>query len=107
MADSLEVTAGDVVQLSFRLGAERHDARFRIEAVCGAFPGFPQFRTRVANRTGSGALVSMATFERMTAVACVTLVIPAPVSSPEPSFRAVFVPVEPTAEPLVTPVFWD
>jgi len=62
----LDVTAGDLVQLSFRLGAERSDARFRVEAVCGAMPGFENFRARVATAVGSGALLSLADFKVMT-----------------------------------------
>jgi putative ABC transport system permease protein len=62
----LDVSAGDVVQLSFHMGAQRSDARFRVQAVCGAMPGFENFRARVANAVGSGALISLADFKAMT-----------------------------------------
>ena len=62
----LDVQAGDLVQLSFRLGATRRDGRFRVEAVCGAMPGFNNFRSRVANAVGSGVLIPMESFAAMT-----------------------------------------
>jgi putative ABC transport system permease protein len=65
----LEVSAGDLVQLSFRLGAERRDARFRVSAVCGAMPGLENFRARVVHAVGSGALMSLENFRAMTRAA--------------------------------------
>ncbi|MGA2658250.1 MAG: FtsX-like permease family protein [Verrucomicrobiota bacterium] len=65
----LEVTAGDQVQLSFRLGAERSDARFRVAAVCSAVPGLENFRGRLANAVGSGVLISLENFQAMTRAA--------------------------------------
>jgi putative ABC transport system permease protein len=65
----LEVTAGDYVQLSFRLGAERSDARFRVAAVCSAVPGLENFRGRLANAVGSAVLISLENFQAMTAAA--------------------------------------
>jgi len=65
----LEVDAGDLVQLSFRLGAESRDGRFRVAAVCSALPGFENFRARVAQAVGSGALLPIEEFQRMTQAA--------------------------------------
>ncbi|MBI4325037.1 MAG: ABC transporter permease [Chloroflexi bacterium] len=62
----LDVRAGDLVELSFRLGSARSDRRFRVEAVCSAMPGFDNFRSRVANAVGSGALIPLAVFKTMT-----------------------------------------
>jgi ABC-type lipoprotein release transport system permease subunit len=62
----LDATAGDQVQLSFRLGAERSEARFRVSAVCSSMPGFENFRGRVANAVGSGALMSLTNFQSLT-----------------------------------------
>lgn len=62
----LEVTAGDQVQLSFHLGAERSEARFRVAAVCSAIPGLENFRGRVAHAIGSGLLLSLDNFQAMT-----------------------------------------
>jgi ABC-type antimicrobial peptide transport system permease subunit len=65
----LDVRRGDLVRLSFRLGAVRKDRRFRIEAVCGAMPGFDNFRSRVAHAVGSGVLLPLASFQAMTVAA--------------------------------------
>jgi len=65
----LEVTAGDYVQLLFRLGAERSEARFRVAAVCSAVPGLENFRGRLANAVGSGVLISLENFQAMTRAA--------------------------------------
>ena len=62
----LDVRAGDLVALSFRLGSARSDRRFRVEAVCSAMPGFDNFRSRVAHAVGSGALIPLAVFKAMT-----------------------------------------
>jgi putative ABC transport system permease protein len=61
----LDVTAGDQVQLSFRLGSERADGRFRVTAVCSSIPGLENFRSRVALAVGSGVLLPLPEFERM------------------------------------------
>jgi putative ABC transport system permease protein len=58
----LNVRAGDPVQLTFQLGAERRTARFRLAAVCASLPGFDTFRARVANAIGSGILVPQSSF---------------------------------------------
>jgi putative ABC transport system permease protein len=65
VARYLDVQRGDLVRLSFRLGAERRDRRCRVEAVCGAVPGFDNFRSRVAHAVGSGVLMPMAAFDAM------------------------------------------
>lgn len=65
----LDVRSGDLVQLSFRLGSTRRDSRFRVAAICGAMPGFNNFRSRVANAVGSGALIPLASFESLTEAA--------------------------------------
>lgn len=65
-ARALGVSAGDTVQLSFRLGSARRDARFQVAAVCAAFPGFPGVRARLANAVGSAVLISEAAFNDMT-----------------------------------------
>ena len=62
----LGVGAGDVVKLTFHLAATRRSGRFRVAAVCGAVPGFPQIRSRLANAVGSGILMSAKSFEAMT-----------------------------------------
>ncbi len=62
----LEVQRGDLVRLSFRLGTARKDRRFRIEAICGAMPGFENFPSRVALAVGSGVLLPLAGFQTMT-----------------------------------------
>jgi hypothetical protein len=66
VARFLDVTVGDYVQLSFRLGSERADARFRVSAICSALPGFRNFRGRVALAVGSGLLMSLENFAIMT-----------------------------------------
>lgn len=66
IARHLDVQVGDLVQLSFRLGATRRDGRFRVEAICGAVPGFNNFRSRIANAVGSGVLIPMESFAAMT-----------------------------------------
>lgn len=62
-ARSVGVSRGDLVRLSFRLGSVRRDARFRVAAVAGAFPGFRGVRSRVSNAVGSGILISEAAFD--------------------------------------------
>jgi putative ABC transport system permease protein len=62
----LGVQRGDLVRLSFRLGATRRDRRFRIEAVCSAMPGFENFRSRVALAFGSGVLIPLRSFQSLT-----------------------------------------
>jgi len=59
------VRRGDIVTLSFRLGATRKDRRFRIEAICSAVPGFENFRSRVAHAVGSGVLLPLGSFNAM------------------------------------------
>jgi putative ABC transport system permease protein len=66
VAEWLSLDVGDVVQLAFHLGSVRKQGRFQIEAVCGAIPGFRSFRTRVSNRVGSGALISLKSFDMLT-----------------------------------------
>jgi ABC-type antimicrobial peptide transport system permease subunit len=66
VADFLEVTAGQQVQLTFLLGAEKKEARFRVAAVYDALPGLPNFRTRVAFATGAGVLISLENFHALT-----------------------------------------
>ncbi len=62
----LDLEADDPVQLTFQLGAQRRVHRFRVEAVCGALPGFRNFRARVAAAVGSGVLLSRPAFDAMT-----------------------------------------
>jgi ABC-type lipoprotein release transport system permease subunit len=70
MARFLDVTKGDVITLSFRLGAERRDARVRVAAVAASIAGFDGlFRSRAANAQGSGVLLSRKAFDAMTASA--------------------------------------
>ena len=64
-AQSLEVKVGDQIQLSFRLGSERADARFQVAAIASAMPGFENFRGRVAHAVGSGLLMSLDNFKAM------------------------------------------
>lgn len=66
IARFLDVHRGDLVRLSFRLGAVRRDQRFRVEAVCSAVPGFDNFRSRVAHAVGSGVLLPQERFRAMT-----------------------------------------
>ena len=66
VARFLDVKTGDGVQLSFRLGSERHDARFRVSAICSTMPGLENFRARVARAAGAGILMSLENFNRMT-----------------------------------------
>lgn len=68
-AQYLDVRAGDTVKLSFRLGADRLDGWFHVEAVCNAMPGFDNFRSRVASAVGSGLMVPLASFKQMTEAA--------------------------------------
>ena len=63
VARYLEVEAGDLVQLSFRLGSERSDARFRVAAICSSLPGFDTFRARVDRAVGAGVLMSLDNFK--------------------------------------------
>jgi putative ABC transport system permease protein len=62
----LDVSVGDQVQLSFRLGSDRSDARFRVAAISSSMPGLENFRGRVAHAVGSGLLISLDNFRRMT-----------------------------------------
>ncbi len=66
IARFLDVAVGDQVQLSFRLGSERADARFRVAGLCSSMPGFRNFRGRVALAVGSGLLMSLDNFNRLT-----------------------------------------
>ncbi len=68
-AQYLDVRAGDTVNLSFRLGADRRDGWFHVEAVCNAMPGFDNFRSRVANAVGSGVMMPLESFKQMTQAA--------------------------------------
>jgi ABC-type antimicrobial peptide transport system permease subunit len=65
----LEVTLGDEVQVAFHLGADRSQGRFRVTGIISAFPGLENFRARVANAVGSGALIAMQDFQRFTQAA--------------------------------------
>lgn len=69
IARFLDVRRGDLVRLSFRLGASRTDRRFRIAAICSALPGFDNFRSRVAHAVGSGVLLPLDSFQAMTQAA--------------------------------------
>ncbi len=66
VARYLETSVGDEVQLSFRLGSARSDARFRVAAICSSMPGLENFRGRVAHAVGSGLLMSLQNFKQMT-----------------------------------------
>ncbi|HOW73825.1 MAG TPA: FtsX-like permease family protein [Phycisphaerae bacterium] len=66
VARFLDVQVGDEVQLSFRLGSDRTDARFCIAAICSTMPGLENFRARVARAVGAGILMSLENFNRMT-----------------------------------------
>jgi len=68
-ADFLEVRQGDTIALSFHLGSERSEARFRIAAVASSMPGFENFRARVTHAVGSGLLMSLDNFRALTASA--------------------------------------
>lgn len=83
----LDVDTGDFVELSFRLGSERTDGRFRIVGVWRTLPGFENFRGRVAHAVGSGVLMPLAEFERLTR------------SAPAEAFQALyFVRTQPGAD---------
>lgn len=69
VARFLDVRRGDLVRLSFRLGAVRKEGRFRVEAICSAVPGFENFRSRVAHAVGSGVLMPLGSFQTMTQAA--------------------------------------
>jgi putative ABC transport system permease protein len=58
-AAALDVHAGDLLNVTFQLGSHRHEARFRIAAICGAVPGFSNFNSRVASAVGSGVMMSL------------------------------------------------
>src|SRR5262249_43604956 len=73
-----EVSVGDVVQISFRLGSERKDGRYRVAAVCSSIPGFEGFRGRVALAVGAGLLLSLDNFKTMTR------------SAPQEAFQAMY-----------------
>jgi len=66
IARFLDLKTGDPVQLSFRLGSERVDGRFRIGAIYSSMPGFKNFRGRVALAVGSGLLMSLENFHALT-----------------------------------------
>ncbi len=66
MARHLDIKKGSLINLSFRLGSEKSDLRVRVAAVVSSLPGFPNFRARAGNAQGSGLLLSMRTFDRMT-----------------------------------------
>jgi len=66
LARHLDVGKGDLLKLTFRLGAEKRETRVRIEAVASALPGFPHIRARAANAQGSGLLLSWASFMKLT-----------------------------------------
>ena len=65
-ASFVGVHEGDLVTLSFRLGGTKRDGRFRVAAVCGAFPGFRNVRSRVALAHGAGVILSLESFRAMT-----------------------------------------
>jgi len=69
IARFLEVDTGDVVQLTFYLGAQRQESRFRVTGIAAAMPGFDNFRGRVAAAVGAGALISRQQFDRLIAAA--------------------------------------
>src|SRR6185436_19841057 len=69
IARFLNVRAGDDVQLSFVLGADRTEARFRVAAIYSSLPGFENFRARVANAVGSALLISIENFSELTRAA--------------------------------------
>ncbi|HEX7898014.1 MAG TPA: ABC transporter permease [Planctomycetota bacterium] len=66
LARHLDVGKGDLLKLTFRLGAEKRETRARIEAVAAALPGFPHIRARAANAQGSGLLLSWKSFMKLT-----------------------------------------
>jgi putative ABC transport system permease protein len=66
LARHLDVGKGDLLKLTFRLGAEKREARARIEAVASSLPGFPHIRARAANAQGSGLLLSWKAFMKLT-----------------------------------------
>lgn len=61
----LDVRAGDLVELAFHLGPDRRTGRFRVAAICETLAGFENFRSRVANAIGSGMLMPMSSFQRL------------------------------------------
>lgn len=69
VARFLELSAGDPVELSFRLGSERKNGKFRVLAVARSLPGFKNFRGRVALAVGSGLLLPESVYRDMTAAA--------------------------------------
>lgn len=68
-ARALDVHAGDLVNVSFRLGSHRTDARFRVAAVCSSIPGFDNFTARIAAAQGSGVMMSLPRLDAMTRAA--------------------------------------
>jgi putative ABC transport system permease protein len=66
LARVLDVGKGDLLALTFRLGAEKREARVRIAAVCSAVPGVPAIRARAANAQGSGLLLAWPRFLKLT-----------------------------------------
>lgn len=66
LARVLDVGKGDLLTLTFRLGAEKRETRARIAAVASALPGFPQIRARAANAQGSGLLMGWTSFMKLT-----------------------------------------
>lgn len=67
MARHLGVSRGDLLDLTFQLGAQKRVGRFRIEAVAESMPGFHNFRAREGNAQGAGLLLSRRAFDEMTA----------------------------------------
>jgi len=61
----LGVAKGDLIELWFQLGAERHIGRFRIAAVVASLPGFHNFRSREGAAHGSGILVGRAAWDEI------------------------------------------
>jgi putative ABC transport system permease protein len=62
----LEARAGEVLQMTFHLGAERRTARVQVAAIAESLAGFDNFRSRVAHAIGSGVLMPMASFQELT-----------------------------------------
>src|SRR6185503_18509278 len=62
----LDVRAGDVAQLTFHIGSDRKIGRFKVVAICETLAGFDNFRSRVANAIGSGMLMPMRSFRKLT-----------------------------------------
>jgi putative ABC transport system permease protein len=69
VARYLEVGNGDQVHLTFQLGAEKAESRFRVVGICSALPGVDNFRSRVASAVGAGVLIPADRFESLTRAA--------------------------------------